>query len=325
MKKAFVTGSTGFLGLNLIENLVSGGWEVVALHLPGEDLKYLSRFDVTPVAGDILDFPKLVKVVPKGLDVVFHLAGDTTTWPRLAERQYNVNVVGTANVCRAAMERGAGRLVATSSSSAYGCHDDRFSESTPTNALTCGINYHKTKYLGEQEVKRLVEEGLDAVIVNPCNIIGPYDTANWSQLIINVVNHELPGAPPGVGTFAHVKDVARAHVAAFERGRAGENYLLGGVEASFKEVISEIITVTGADVPLKDISRLKLKIGVYVSSIKALFDGVEPLLTYPKYVRLVGRLSCDNSKAVRELGFSTTSIREMVSDCYEWLKREGLL
>jgi len=325
MKQTFVTGSTGFLGLNLIENLVSEGWDVVALHLPGEDLTYLSRFDVTPVAGDILDYQKLVNVIPKGMDVIFHLAGDTTTWPRLAARQYNVNVVGTANVCRAAMERGAGRLVATSSSSAYGCHDDRFSESTPSNALTCGINYHKTKYLAEQEVKRLVKEGLDAVIINPCNIIGPYDTVNWSQLIINVVRNELPGAPPGVGTFAHVKDVARAHVAAFEKGRKGENYLLGGVEASFREVISEIIEVTGAELPLKNISRFKLKIALYVSSIKALFDGKEPLLTYPKYKRLVGRLSCDNSKAVRELGFSTTSIRKMVSDSYEWLKREGLL
>jgi len=325
MRNAFVTGATGFLGLNLIELLVSEGWDVVALHLPGENIRYLSRFDVTPVAGDILDFPKLVNVIPKGLDAIFHLAGDTTTWHRFATRQYNVNVIGTANVCRAAMKRGAGRLVVTSSSSAYGCHEDRFSESTPTNALTCGINYHKTKYLAEQEAKRLVKEGLDAVIINPCNIIGPYDTVNWSQLIINVVRNELPGAPPGVGTFAHVKDVARAHVAAAEKGRKGENYLLGGVEASFREVISEIITVTGADIPLKDISRFKLKIALYASSIKAIFDGKEPLLTYPKYVRLVGRLSCDNSKAVRELGFSTTSIREMVSDCYEWLKREGLL
>ena len=325
MKQAFVTGSTGFLGLNLIEVLVSEGWDVVALHLPGEDLTYLSRFDVKPVAGDILDYRGLVNVTPKDSDAVFHLAGDTTTWPRLAERQYNVNVAGTANVCRAAMERAAGRLIVTSSSSAYGCHAERFSELTPSNALTCGINYHKTKYLAEQEVKRAVKEGLDAVIINPCNIIGPYDTANWSQLIINVARNTLPGVPPGVGTFAHVRDVARAHVTAYDAGRTGENYLLGGVEASFKEVISEIISVTGVDLPLKDISRFKLKIALYISSLKALFDGKEPLLTYPKYERLVGRLSCDNSKAVRELGFSTTSIGTMVSDCYEWLTQEGLV
>ena len=325
MKKAFVTGATGFLGLNLIEILVSEKWDVTALHLPGEDLKHLSRFDVTPAAGDILDYPGLVNVIPEGRDAVFHLAGDTTTWPRHAVRQYNVNVIGTANVCRAAMKRAAGRLVVTSSSSAYGCHSRRFTESTPSNALTCGINYHKTKYLAEQEVKRAVKEGLDAVILNPCNIIGPYDTDNWSQLILSVSKNRLPGAPPGVGTFAHVKDVARAHVTAFEVGQNGENYLLGGVEASFREVISEIIAVTGTDLPLKDISRFKLKIALFASSIKSLLDGKEPLLTYPKYMRLVGRLSCDNSKAVRELGFTTTSIRTMVSDCHEWLKQEELI
>jgi len=325
MKKAFVTGATGFVGLNLIEILVSEGWDVTALHLPGEDLTYLSRFDVKPVAGDILDYPGLLNVMPKDRDAVFHLAGDTTTWPKLAERQYNINVVGTANVCRAAMERAADRLVVTSSSSAYGCHDERFDESTPSNALTCGIHYHKTKYLAELEVKRLVNDGLDAVIINPCNIIGPYDTVNWSQLIINVIKNNLPGAPPGVGTFAHVKDVARAHVAAVESGRTGENYLLGGVEAGFKDVISEILEVTGVDLPLKDISKFKLKIALYASSLQGLFSGTEPLLTYPKYVRLTGRLSCDNSKALKELGFSTTSIRTMVSDAYEWLKGEGLL
>ncbi|MBN1881892.1 MAG: NAD-dependent epimerase/dehydratase family protein [Deltaproteobacteria bacterium] len=325
MKRAFVTGATGFVGLNLVEILASEGWDVVALHLSGEDLSYLSRYDVKPVAGNILDYLGLTGAMPKDLDAVFHLAGDTTTWPKLADRQYNINVNGTANVCRAAMERGAGRVVVTSSSSAFGYHAERFSETTPSNALTCGINYHKTKYLAEEEVRRLVKEGLDAVMVNPCNIMGPYDTANWSQLIINVAKNRLPGAPPGVGTFAHVKDVARAHVTAVDKGRTGENYLLGGVEASFKEVIAEILAVTGVDLPLKDISKFKLRIAVCGSSIKSLIDGKEPFLSYPKYMRLVGRLSCDNSKAVKELGFSTTSIRMMVSDSYEWLKQEGLL
>jgi nucleoside-diphosphate-sugar epimerase len=325
MKHAFVTGATGFIGLNLIGRLLERQWQVTALHLPREDLNYLSRFDVGRVAGNILDYSSLLAAVPESCDVVFHLAGDTSTWPKEAKRQYQVNVNGTVNVCRSAMEKKVGRLVLTSSSSAFGYHATPISEQTPSNALSCGMSYHATKFRAEQETRKRVEQGLDAVIVNPCNIIGPYDTVNWAQLIINVVRNELPGAPPGVGTFAHVKDVVRAHVTAFEKGRKGENYLLGGVEASFKEVISEIITVTGADLPLKDISRFKLKIALYLSSIKALFDGKEPLLTYPKYKRLVGRLSCDNSKAVRELGFSTTSIREMVSDCYEWLKREGLL
>jgi dihydroflavonol-4-reductase len=128
-----------------------------------------------------------------------------------------------------------------------------------------------------------------------------------------------------VGTFAHVKDIARAHVVASEKGGTGENYLLGGVEASFREMIEEIARVTGSDMALKDISRFKLKIALFLSTTQALFNGREPLITYPKYRRLTGRLSCDDSKAVRELGFSTTTVQEMVTDCCQWLRREGLL
>ena len=246
MKKAFVTGATGFLGLNLIERLLLKEWNITALYLPGDNLKYLSQLPVESVAGNVLDYQSLLKAIPEG-HIIFHLAGDTTTWHKNAERQYNINVRGTINMCRAAIEKKASRFVITSSSSAFGCHEDPISEQTVSNALTCKINYHRTKYLSEQEVKKAVEQGLFAVIMNPCNIIGPYDPGNWSQLIKSVYQNDLPGYPPGIGTFAHVRDVADAHISAANNGRKGENYLLGGVEASFKEVIIEILNIIGKD------------------------------------------------------------------------------
>ncbi|MBU3916410.1 NAD-dependent epimerase/dehydratase family protein [bacterium] len=325
MKKAFVTGSTGFLALNLIERLQSKEWEITALYLPGEDLKYLSRFNVKPVPGNILDYSSLLSAMSKGQDVVFHLAGDTSMWSKNAQRQYNVNVQGTANVCKAALEKGVTRFIYTSSSSAYGFHTERLTEKSSSNALSCGMNYNRTKYLAEQEVKKAVARGLYAVMLNPCNIIGPYDPGNWSQLIKNTCLNRLPGYPPGMGTFAHVRDIADAHISAVKNGRNGENYLLGGVEASFKEVINEIIRVTEMNLPLKEISKNKLKLATWFSSIQSFFTGKEPVLTYPKYKRLVGNLTCDDTKAVQELGFKTTSISEMVMDCYQWLQQENQL
>jgi nucleoside-diphosphate-sugar epimerase len=325
MKRAFVTGATGFIGLNLIEKLLSKQWQVTALHLPGEDLKYLSRFKVTPVAGNILDYSSLTAAIPDGCDVVFHLAGDTSTWAKEAERQYNINVNGSIHMCRAAMERRVGRFVLTSSSSAFGYHDCRISEQTVSNALSCGMNYHRTKYLAELEARKYVGQGLDAVILNPCNIIGPYDQRNWSQLIINVSRNRMPGYPPGSGTFAHVRDIAEAHIAAAEKGTTGDSYLLGGVEASFKDMIHEISKATGTPLSLKEVSRRKLKLSLFLSSAQALFTRREPLLTYPKYKRLVGKLSCDDSKAARELGFATSTISEMVEDSCRWLEQEGYL
>jgi nucleoside-diphosphate-sugar epimerase len=325
MKKAFVTGATGFLGLNLINRLHHKNWEITALHLPGENLKYLSRFEVTPVAGNILEVSSLQKAMPENVDAVFHLAGDISMWHKNDDRQYKINVHGTANMCRAALEKNANRFIHTSSSSAFGYHGTELTEQTVSNAMVCRMSYNQTKYLAEQEVKESIAAGLFAVILNPCNIIGPYDPGNWSQLIKNVCQGKLPGYPPGLGTFAHAWDVADAHIAAVEKGQNGENYLLGGVRASFKEVISQIVDITQMDLSLKKISKQKLQMMLYLGRVKSFFDGREPLLTYPKFMRLTGTLICDDTKARKELGFKTTTIRKMLTDCYGWMKQEQII
>ncbi len=324
-RTALVTGATGFLGLNLVRGLLAQGWDVTALHLPGDDLRYLSRFSVQATAGDILDTSSVTQAMAEGVDAVFHLAGDTSTWNKHADRQYAVNVVGTAHVCQAALAKHATRLIHTSSSSAFGCHDTTINEATRSNASTCGISYHRSKYLGEQEVRAAVDRGLDAVILNPCNVIGPYDTGNWSQLICAVARRELPGVPPGTGTFSHVDDIAAAHIAAFERGRRGERYLLGGVKSSFREVIAAIARVADVPVPRKELTARQLRFASFVATLRSWLTGHEPRLNPAKVKRLVGTLSCDDSKAVHELGFRSRPIRTMVADCHAWLVREGLL
>lgn len=325
MKTAFITGATGFLGLNLIQALKADNWHITALHLPGENTEYLDRFDVAKVEGDILDPSSLERAVPQLPDALFHLAGDTSMWKRNNARQFRINVTGTANICRVALEKKAVRFIHTSSSSAFGYHDTPLTETTPSNALSCGMNYNRTKFLAEQEVQKAVKQGLDAVILNPCNIIGPYDPGNWSQLIKNVCQGRLPGYPPGTGTFSHVRDIAQAHIDAVEKGRKGENYLLGGVRASFREVVSEILKVTGSNLQLKKLSKTRLKLILFASGAAALITGKEPLMTRPKYLRLVGHLTCDDTKAQKSLGFQTTSLHRMVADCHHWLEQEGFI
>ena len=326
MKKALVTGATGFLGINLLNQLVASEWDVTILHLPGENLKYLELFNIKYSQGNILDYKSIVDAIPEGDDVViFHLAGDTTMWPKLAKRQDQINIDGTVNVCRAAIEKNVSRLIYTSSSSAFGYHNTRLTESTVSNALTCGMNYNRSKYLGEQEVKKAVMKGLDAVILNPCNMIGPYDAKGWASMIINVSTDNVPGVGPGTGTFSHVKDIAAAHITAVELGKTGQNYLLGGVEASFEEVFSEINQVLKKKLPLKTISAHKMKIFMQLMRLKSFFDRKEPLVTYPKYKRLTGCLTCDDSKARTDLGFSTTTLTEMISDSCRWLKEAKLI
>jgi len=237
-KKAFVTGSTGFLGINLIHKLLEEGWMVHALHRATSDLKYLQNQKIEFVEGSITDLSSLKAAMPEQPDAIFHLAGNTSMWSKHNKEQYRDNVIGTQNMIECALEKGAKRFIHTSSIGAYGIHHNRIDEQTQSNAEHGPINYNKTKFLGEQLVKEAAKKGLNAVIINPAHIIGPYDAQNWAQLLIGVYKDDLPGIPCGKGTFCHVDDVVKAHIAAVDRGNIGENYLLGGEEARFIEVIN---------------------------------------------------------------------------------------
>lgn len=324
MQMAFVTGSTGFLGLNLIEELAKGDWEIHALHLPNENLSYLSRFPVHAVSGDILDMDSLLKVMPEKVDAVFHLAGDTSTWSKNNDRQRRINVDGTVNVLDAAIKEKAGRFIFTSSISAFGFHDGPISEDTVSTAMESGVNYHMTKYMAEQEIKKHAGE-IRTVILNPCNVIGPYDQKNWAQTIKTVYQNRLPGYPPGLGTFAHVRDIVRAHIAAAEIESPRGQYVIGGTPARFEEIFNTIETILGKQHSGKVISKSKLWTAMYLFKLKSWIDKKEPLITQEKYKRLIGTQLCDDRAAIRDLGLKRTSLQQMFTDSYEWLLRENLL
>ena len=324
MKKAFVTGSTGFLGLNLIKELSRRDWEIHALHLPGEDLRQLLEFPVLTAAGNVLDYDSLHKALPDNLDAVFHLAGDTSTWSKNNARQWKINVGGTINVLNAAVSRKAGRFIFTSSISAFGFHNKPISESTVSRARESGVNYHLSKFTAEQEIRKKNGE-IRSVILNPCNVIGPYDRVNWAQTIKAVHQKRLPGYPPGIGTFAHVRDIAEAHVAAAEQENPLEQYVLGGTAAGFEEVFAVIEKILGLPHSGRVLSKGKLRAAMQILRVKSWFDGREPLVTLEKYKRLVGTQLCDDRLAVRDLGLKKTSLETMFSDSYRWLKQENLL
>jgi len=324
MKRAFVTGPTGFLGLNMMEQLDPAQWDITALHLPGEDLKYLSRFNVRLKAGNILDMDSLLASIPEKVDVVFHIAGDTSTWSKNNERQYRINVEGTKNMLDASIKKKAGRFICTSSISAFGFHDGPVSEETISTALESGVNYHKTKYLAEQEVKRRSGE-IESVILNPCNIIGPYDKAGWAQIITGIHLGNLPGIPPGIGTFAHVKDIIGTHISAAVISSPGQQYVLGGTQASFKEVFNTIQKMLGKPVSNNVLSKAKLRLAMNWFMLKSLFDRKEPLIGPEKFKRLVGKQIIDDRMAVKELCHKKTSLEKMLIDSYKWLEQENLL
>jgi len=324
-KVAFVTGATGFVGLNLVEALLARGWRVLALHRAGSDLRYLRRLPAERVVADVTDAASLRRALPPDVDAVFHVAGDTSQWAGANARQDRINIDGTRNMVGAALERRARRFVHTSSISAWGQVRGRIDERTAQRGGASPVNYQRSKYLAEQAVRAGIERGLDAVILNPAGILGPYDTHSWARLFFLVAEKRLPGIPPGRSSFCHAREVALAHVAAAERGRTGENYLLGGTDASYQELLREIGAAVGRPVPERVTPAWALHAAAALGALWGRVSGREPTLTPEAAERVTRELTCDCSKAVRELGLRAVPLRDMVADCARWLAAEGLL
>jgi dihydroflavonol-4-reductase len=215
--------------------------------------------------------------------------------------------------------------VHTSSVSAYGHHPYLIDETIISNALESAMNYTRTKYLAELEVDKAISKGLDAVFVNPCDIIGQFDSHNWAQLFQAVYNDDVPGIPPGNGIFCHVKDVARGHLSAYEKGRTAERYLLGGVEATFKEVFNAIQRLMSKKESSFVMPKWLMKAVIPFYTLQSKFTGNEPILTYEKYLEVTTPMHVSSAKAIAELDFQITPLEDSLRDSYEWLKKENLL
>jgi nucleoside-diphosphate-sugar epimerase len=324
-RTAFVTGATGFLGLNLVRQLCEGGWDVIALHRPQSDLKYLQRLPVRRAVAAIEDQAALDEAMPAGVDVVFHTAADVSYWSGHRARQTRTNVDGTRNVVDVALRRGVKKFVHTSSTSIYGLPRKPVDETAPHLGRGSWFNYQHTKVLAEDAVRAGITRGLDAVFLNPANIVGPYDLHNWSRLIRMATQGRLRLVPPGGGSFCHVAEVARAHVAAVSRGRTGENYILAGANASYAELIGTLGEIMQRKLSTRVVPKRLFKGFGRILSLVSRFTGREPFVTLEGAAYMSANLICRDDKAVRELGYRAVPLRTMLEDCYRWMEAEGLL
>ncbi len=326
--KAFVTGSTGFLGIHLLQELSREGWEIVAFHRKTSDLTELRGIPgVTFAEGDVLDRASLRRAMPGGVDAVFHAAASVGFLRPGGERdQYAVNRQGTVNATETALEKKARRFIHTSSVLTYDFSDGRRITEESRDTTRSGCAYAWSKLLADREVEKAVASGLDAVFLHPSAIFGAHDKATWSKMFREVQRGlHIPLAPPGAATVCHMRKVAQAHVGAFHRGRRGEHYVLGGPDATMMEIASEVARILGRPGPRAVVPALLFRLfGRIEYRISTLF-GIDPMLTPSLADMLCETVLCDSSKAERELGYRPSSLREMLLDCHRWMVAAGML
>jgi len=323
-----VTGATGHIGNVLVRELLLKGKNVRALILPYEDTLPLEGLKVEKVEGDVLDVGSLMQAF-EGADVVYHLAGIISILPGKSKLLYQVNVMGTRNVVEACLKSGVRRLVYTSSIHAITepPHGTTIDETFPFDPDRAMGEYDRSKAQATLEVLKLVNQGLDAIIVCPTGVTGPYDfrTSEMGQLFIDFVNKKLKTYIDGAYDFVDVRDVAIGHVLVCEKGHTGESYILSGERTTMTDLMLMMEEITGVKAP-------SFKMPIWLAQIITTFTPLYYNLTNtkPRFTRYSIRTLASNSlisheKARRELGYSPRPIRESIEDTIRWFKENGRL
>ena len=326
MTKALVTGATGLVGANVVEALNREGWEVRILRRSTSKLDALEGLTFEEAVGDILDVDSLLPAM-EGVDVVFHVAGAADHWRTTRERLYRINVEGTRNVVDAALRTHVSRLVYTSSLAAVGPAPDPehpVDERQTFNWPPDMFPYGHSKWLGEQEVQKGVQQGLDAVIVNPSIVIGPRDSHLTTGSLFKSMKRGLPVVPKGGSGVVDARDVALGHVRAAERGRRGERYILNAANLSHKELARIIAKELGVPPPVLELPPWSVgPVAAFLDALRAI--GIR-LPARGDTIRLGAYwFYADNRKSVEELGLTYRPVPQSVADAIAWLRSHGYL
>ena len=326
--KTLVTGASGFIGSAVVRGLIAAGHDVRVLLRVQSDRANVAGLPVEIVTGDLTDKASLERAL-NGCRALFHVAADYRMWVPDPDRLYAINVTGTRDIMQAAMAAGVERVVHTSSVGTLGLHSngEPADEDTPVSLADMVGHYKRSKYLAEEEVRRLVrEEGLPAVIVNPSAPIGPRDIkpTPTGRIIVETMCGRMPAYVDTGLNLVHVDDVATGHLLAFERAQVGERYVLGAQNMTLKQILAEIARLSGRRPP-----RIRLPHGVilpiaYVAEAWARITGAAEARVSVDSVRLSKKtMFFSIEKARRELGFAPRPAAEALADAVRWFREHG--
>ena len=324
---AFVTGATGFVGSHVARALAEQGAELRLLVRSNSNLKNVEDIKADLVTGDLRDPASLERGIA-GCDVVFHVAADYRLWVRDPEEMYRANVEGTRAILEAALRNKVRRVVYTSSVATMGFTSDGepADENSPVSLDKMIGPYKRSKFQAEQVALEAAHAGQDVVIVNPSTPVGERDIkpTPTGRIVVDFLKRKFPAYVDTGLNLVDVKECALGHIAALEKGRKGERYILGGENLTLKQILDKLAAITGLPSPTIRVPYLlALATGVVDEVVTGRIRGREPRATIDAVRMGRKKMFVSSAKAERELGWKGGPVDDALRRAADWFRANG--
>ncbi len=324
---AFVTGATGFVGSHVARVLAEQGADLRLLVRSSSDLKNIRGLKAEQVVGDLRD-PVTLEKAMAGCDVVFHVAADYRLWIPDPEQMYRANVEGTRAILQATRKNRVRRVVYTSSVATMGFTSNGrpADENSPVSLENMIGHYKRSKFIAEQVAMQAARSGMDVVVVNPTTPVGEQDIkpTPTGRIIVDFLKKKFPAYVDTGLNLVDVTECARGHVAALEKGRSGERYILGGENLTLKQILDKLATITGLPSPKVRVPyAVALATGVVDELVTGHILRREPRATIDAVRMGRKKMFASSAKAGRELGWKTVPVDDALRRAVEWFQANG--
>lgn len=325
--RALLTGASGFVGSAVARCLLERGHSVRILVRASSSERNVTGLSIERVVGDLME-PASLRGVLRGCDTLFHVAADYRLWVPDKDAMFRANVDGTRVLMEEALTAGVKRVVYTSSVATLGIVGGGVADETTPVSLADMIGpYKQSKFLAEEEVRRLVRQGLPAVIVNPSTPVGPRDIkpTPTGRIVRDAARGRIPAYVDTGLNIVHVDDVAEGHMLAYERGQIGERYILGGDNLTLQKILELIAGLAQRRAPSLRLSRhLLWPVALASEAYASLRRTATPLVTMDELRMARKRMFFSSEKAMRELGYKPRPAVAALADAVTWFEAERL-
>ena len=325
--KVFLTGATGFVGGHVARSYAAAGAELRLLTRSTSNLAGLEGLAAETIVGDLRQ-PEGLRAALSGCEVLVHVAADYRLWVPDPDQMYAANVEGTRALLHLARELGVAKVVYTSSVATMGFQADGtiVDEATPVSVAAMIGHYKRSKFLAEQEAIAAARAGQHVMILNPTTPIGAGDAkpTPTGRIVVDFLNRNFPAYVDTGLNLVDVEEVARMHVAALDRGRPGERYILGGENLTLKQILDRLSAITGLPSPnVKVPHAVAMAFAFLDETVTGKLRGKEPRATVEAVRMGKKKMFASSAKAERELGFQVLPVYSALRGAVEWFLEHG--